>query len=257
MRRYATNWAGRHRVALALLLLSAMGGALLAWNLPPATLQPAEVDRLRMRAAATSDPAALEQLRQAAGRGNLVAQRAAATVLLARKDKISLVEGLQFAQIAAKRGDRAAQYALAKALFDGTSGQSADRQQAHQWFAKAARQEHPQAAYFLGLIYKNGYGVPVDRVLATDWFARAASLGNPDAMFMLGNAFLDGDGVVADQNRAVQLFRQAAELEQPLAAQTLAYALRDGRLGLARDAHQSGQMMEEVEHALHHPRSVF
>ncbi|GAA4029455.1 tetratricopeptide repeat protein [Actimicrobium antarcticum] len=253
---HATGWICRHRIALVLVLASLIGAMALAWQMQHGALQAAEVDRLRMRAAAVHDPAALAQLRQAAGRGNLAAQRAAASVLLARGDTASVAEGLQFAQAAAQRGDSAAQYLLAKACFDGTSVQRADRPQARQWFDKAAQQGHPQAAYFLGLIYKNGYGVAIDRALAADWFARAAALGNPDAMFMLGNAFLDGDGVVADQTRAVQLFRQAAELEQPLAAQTLAVALRDGRFGLTRDPRQSSQMMEEVEHALHHPRGV-
>lgn len=257
MRRATAGRAARHKVALSLLALCMVGGAILALQVRHAGLPPAEVDRLRMRAAATHDPAALVRLRQAAQRGNLAAQRAAASVLLMRTDKASVAQGLQFAHVAAQRGDAAAQYLLGKAWFDGTPVQRADRQQARSWFAKAAQQGHPQASYLMGLIYKDGYGVPADRQRAADWFMRAAALGNPDAMFMLGNAYMDGDGVVADPVRAVQLFRQAAELEQPSAAQTLAYALHDGRLGLAPDPEGAGEMMEEVDHALHHPRSVF
>ena len=246
-----------HRFGFTGLFLCLIVGIVLVVQDRNADLPPAEIDRLRLRAGAGQDRLALKRLQQAAQHGSLAAQRASASVLLAGPDKVSVAQGLEFARTAAERGDSAAQYLLAKTLFDGTPVQRADRRQARLWFQKAAAQNHPQAAYFLGLIYKNGYGIALDHAAAAGWFARAAALGNPDAMFMLGNAYLDGDGVAQDQARARRLFQQAAELEHPLAAQMLGYALRDGALGLQPDARQSEQMMVEVEHALHHPRAVF
>ena len=245
-----------HRFALGALLLCVVGAALLAAQLRTSVLQPPEIDRLRLRAGGANDRGALAQLVKAARGGNRDAQRASASVLLARMDQNSVALGLQFAKTAAERGDPAAQYLLARTLFDGNRNLPADRVLARAWLQKAAGQDHPQAAYLLGLIYKNGYGIGANQTAATAWFARAAAHGDADAMFMLATAYLEGAGVKADQAIALRWFQQAAEMEQPLAAQTLAYALRDGTLGLAPDARASAQMMVEVEHALHHPREA-
>lgn len=248
----------RHRVALLLLLLSMAIGlvVLVVFSRPPTKRQtPLDIDRLRMRAAA-HDVRALSQLELSAGRDDLLAQRALASVLLVEPQADLAAAGMRWARVAAQRGDAAAQYLLGKALFERNAKGSADRAVARVWLLRAADQQHPQAAYLLGLIYKEGYAIAIDRSQAADWFMRAAALGNADAMFMLGNAYLEGDGVPRDQNKALALWRQAAELEQPLAAQMLSYALRDGALGLQRDLPQSEQMMVEVEHALHHPREV-
>lgn len=222
-----------------------------------ATLSEAAVDRLRMTAAGGRDALALASLQQAAQAGSVSAMRAAASVLLLSPQKADLLQGLQWVQLAAQKGDSGAQYLFGKALFDGNATLQVDRQQAKVWFESAAQQKHPQATYFLGLMHQNGYGVGADAVRAAQWFKQAADLGNPDAMFMLANAYVAGAGVPANQARAVELYRAAAEQEHPLAAQALSYALRDGTLGLKRNNQQSQEMMVEVEHALKHPRSTF
>lgn len=251
------SWIRHNRFAAGTLLCLAVGTALLWQSLHQNVLPAAVVDRLRMAAASGRDPAALPRLLHAAQQGNLEAQRAAGSVLVTSKDVQQLAAGIALARLAAGRGDAGAQYLLAKILFDGNAAQVQDRQQARIWFEQAARQQHAQAAYFLGLIYKNGYGVAIDAVKASNWFVQSVALGNADAMFMLGNAYLAGDGVALDQTRAVALLQQAAEQEHPLAAQMLAYALRDGTLGLQRDRRAAQEMVIEVDHALHHPRPVF
>ena len=222
-----------------------------------ATLPAAQIDRLRMAAVGARDAAALGSLQQAAQAGNVPAMRAAASVLLLSAQKTEQLQGLSWAQLAAQKGDSGAQYLLGKAFFDGHAALQADQQQARAWFASAAAQKHAQAAYFLGLIYQNAYGVKADAVQAAQWFKQSADWGNPDAMFMLANAYVAGAGVPTDPARAVQLYQAAAEQEHPLASQALGYALRDGTLGLKRDTQQSQEMMVEVEHALKHPRPVF
>jgi TPR repeat protein len=249
--------AGRSAQLLAAVLLVSVAATAGWWLMPnrQPLLAAAEIDRLRM-AADAGQAQALLRLREQAGQGNLEAQRAAAAVLLGSAAPAAIADGMRLARRAAERGDRGAQYLLARALFDG-SAPPPDRPQARLWFERAAHQQHPQAGYMLGLMFQNGYGGAADHRIAADWFARSAALGNPDAMFMLATALLAGDGVPTDPVRALALLRAAAELEQPLAAQMLAYGLRDGTLGLARDAQASAQMMVEVEHALHHPRTVW
>lgn len=260
-------------LVLGLVLLCAATVAIVAWDYRAnaahafgfdtakastlATLPDAQIDRLRMAAAGGHDAAALATLQQAAQAGNVLAMRAAASVLLLSAQKTEQLQGLSWAQLAAQKGDSGAQYLLGKAFFDGHAALPADRQQARAWFASAAGQKNAKAAYFLGLIYQNAYGVKADAVQASRWFKQSADLGNPDAMFMLANAYVAGAGVPTDPARAVQLYQAAAEQEHPLAAQALGYALRDGTLGLKRDSQQSQEMMVEVEHALRHPRPVF
>ena len=269
------RWTAMKRfgLALGLVLLCAATAEIVAWGYRVnaaqgldadaarlntlATLPDAQVDRLRMAAAGGRDAAALASLQQAARAGNVSAMRAAASLLLLSPQKIEQLQGVNWAQVAAQKGDSGAQYLLGKALFDGNAALPADRQQARVWFENAAQQKHPQAAYFLGLMHQNAYGVKADPAQAVQWFKQSADLGNPNAMFMLANAYVAGAGVPTDQARAVQLYQAAAEQEHPLAAQALAYALRDGTLGLKRDSQQSQEMMVEVEHALKHPRPVF
>lgn len=251
-------WLRRNRFAAGGLLLCLGAVAIPLWqSLLQPTLPPAAVDRLRMAAESGRDPTALTRLQQAAQQGNIDAQRATARILVSTKDPQQLATGVAWAKTAAGRGDAGAQYLLGKVLFDGNAAQIQNRQQARFWFEQAASQQHAQAAYFLGLIYKNGYGVAINAVSAANWFDCSAALGNADAMFMLGTAYMDGTGVPENQTRAAALFRQAAELEHPLAAQMLAYALRDGTLGLAPDSRAAQEMMVEIDHALHHPRAVF
>jgi uncharacterized protein len=220
-------------------------------------LDEASIDRLRIMASTGQDTTALAQLQKLAHKGHLSAMYAAASVLLQNPHPDQAQQGLSFAFAAAQRGDAAAQYLLGKTLFETKITAPTQRRDARAWLEKSAQQQHAQASYLLGLIYKNGYGITPDARVAAHWFEQGVRLGNPDAMFMLGNAYLEGDGVVVNQAQGVKLLQQAAELEHPLASQALAYAYRDGTLGLPRDQRKSEQMMMEVEHALRHPRSVF
>ncbi|MBC7719344.1 MAG: sel1 repeat family protein [Chitinophagaceae bacterium] len=235
----------------------AQHAAVLAQAMTQTGLSDAQVDRLRMAAAGGRDAAALASLQRAAQAGNAAAMRASARVLLGSPQKSDLLQGLHWVQLAAQKGDSGAQYLLGKALFDGNAALQADRQQARVWFENAAQQHHAKAAYFLGLMHQNAYGVKADAALAAHWFKQSAEAGNPDAMFMLANAYEAGQGVPTNHAQAVALYQAAAEQEHPLASQALGYALRDGTLGLKRNSLQSQEMMVEVEHALKHPRPVF
>lgn len=80
-----------------------------------------------------------------------------------------------------------------------------------------AEQGHPIAQYFLGLLHKDGTGVPKDQAKAVEWFRKSANQGYPDAQFALGIAYLKGDGVKADAAQYRSWMRQAAEKGQAVA----------------------------------------
>jgi TPR repeat protein len=211
-----------------------------------------QIERLRLKAQAAPQTDALAQIRLAADQGNRSARRVAAFLYLNKTDYASWQTGLEYARLAAKQGDPEAFYLLGQANFNGhaTLTQMPDYGRARHWFELAAEHGSGKAQYFLGLIYKNGYGVAADPQTASNWFQQSVDHGNADAMFMLGNAYAHGDGVKPDVKRARKLYQAAASLEHPLASQTLAFALQQGELGFARNQDQADEMMLETEHQI-------
>ena len=56
-----------------------------------------------------------------------------------------------------------------------------------------AQQGHPEAQVFVGLAYKNGWGVARDPQQASMWFQIAAEGGNPSAQFFIGLHYITSD----------------------------------------------------------------
>ena len=146
--------------------------------------------------------------------------------------------------------------ALPKALSQlllGTGGVERDYPRALRLLRQSADKGDAAAAYYLGVMYRSGYGTPIDTTQAAHWFDRAARHEIPAAMFMLANAYRDGDGVPRDEARALALYQDAAEHELPEAVQVLAMAYQNGELGLKRDDAAYHQQWIETAHALKHP----
>ena len=100
------------------------------------------------------------------------------------------------------------------------------------------------AAYRLGLSYRNGIGVAADSAKAVQWLELAARRQVPAAMFILSNMLAAGEGVAADRKAARTWLEAAAELEYPEALQALALS--------EPDPARAAQLMKEAEHALRH-----
>ena len=101
-----------------------------------------------------------------------------------------------------------------------------------------------QEAYRLGLMYRNGTGVPVDAALAARWMEKAARAQLPQAMFTLSNMLAAGEGVPRDEATARRWLEAAADLGHPAALQEL--ALREP------DPRKAELLMRQAEHALQH-----
>ena len=65
--------------------------------------------------------------------------------------------------------------------------------------------------YTLGVMYKNGQGVPQDYAEAEKWWRLAAEQGFAHAQYNLGTIYLVGQGVPQDYAEAGQWYRLAAE----------------------------------------------
>ncbi|MBP0716353.1 tetratricopeptide repeat protein [Burkholderia sola] len=222
----------------------------------------AQLDEWQAMVTQATEPHALAQLRTLARRGSGAAQAALGIALVDAHEPGLRDEGRGWLETAAAadKADtadapaaRRAQLALGKALLLGSGDVPKDYVRARALLGAAASDGDPAAAYYLGLIYRSGYGIAADPVQAAHWFDIASRADIPAADFMLANAYRDGSGVPRDDARALALYRRAAEHELPEAVQTLAMAYRNGELGLRPDADEFHAQWIETAHALKHP----
>ena len=80
----------------------------------------------------------------------------------------------------AEQGFAFAQFNLG-VLYDNGYGVPMDDRQAMAWYRKAAEQGLPQAQINLGIMYEEGEGEPVDVVQAYFWYAMADAQGDDQA----------------------------------------------------------------------------
>ncbi|AGK48068.1 sel1 repeat family protein [Burkholderia thailandensis MSMB121] len=223
----------------------------------------AQLDEWRAMVEQAAEPNALGRLRALARRGSTDAQSALGLALAGSRDLALRDEGRRWLETAAhanpagraptSAGVRDARLALGKAWLLGTGGVARDYPRALAMLRPLAAAGDPNAAYYVGLIYRSGYGTPADPTEAARWFELAARHDIAAAQFMLANAYRDGSGVHRDEARALALYRQAADHELPEAVQTLAIAYRNGELGLPRDPDAFHAQWIEAAHALKHP----
>ena len=239
-------------VAIAMLALTS---ACTATSVAPA-VTPAEIDRLRMYADAGRDAQAGASLLALAQAGNADAQRSMGEVLLRTKDAQRAHEALDWLQRAAALGDARAALLLGKTWLYGSPGVMPDSVKARHWFGKTGPENAPQAAYYMGLIEKGGYGTPIDQEAAERHFRFAAERGLPDAMYQLGNLFASGEGVDVDPREAMRWYLRAAAFDHPQAIQELANAFTRGDTLLPQSELQAANMRLAIEHALRHPQAA-
>ncbi|MBU9519974.1 sel1 repeat family protein [Burkholderia multivorans] len=220
----------------------------------------AQLDEWQAMVAQAAEPHALARLRDLARAGSGAAQAALGIALVDAREPGLRDEGRGWLETAAQAqgadnapAARRAQLALGKALLLGSGDMPKDYARARALLSAAAEHGDAAAAYYLGLIYRSGYGTATDPVQAARWFEIASQAEIPAADFMLANAYRDGSGVPRDEARALTLYRRAAEHELPEAVQTLAMAYRNGELGLRPDADAFHAQWIETAHALKHP----
>ncbi|WP_402718538.1 tetratricopeptide repeat protein [Janthinobacterium rivuli] len=123
----------------------------------------------------------------------------------------------------------------------------ASQPQARALFEQAARQGSGPAAYYLGLMFKNGMGGPQDGAAALRWLELAAQRGVAPAMFIVANMLLE-----SDEARARYWLDAACELEYPEALQQKSVALAEGQMGYAHNEERSFLYLKMATHAMGH-----
>lgn len=210
----------RVRCACAVLLAAALAGC--GHEAVPTS---AQIEALAMTAAQRGDPVAEQRLQRLAAQGATVAQRELGILYRARPTARADAQRLLLQ--AAQAGDAQAAFHLGELYRIPAAGIAADPAAAWPWYQRAAEGGQAKAALQLGLMAKNGNGVPRDATVAARWLKLAAELGNAHAMFLLSYAYREGEGVTRDSARAAALLEEAAEHEYPPALQELALTTQD------------------------------
>lgn len=132
------------------------------------------------------------------------------------------------AQIASEQGDVSAQYHLGVMYRDG-QGVPRDDKEAVKWFRLAAEQGYADAQYRLGSMYHGK-----DNREAVKWYRLAAAQGNADAQYYLGVMYSYGQGVSQDYREVAKWYRLAAKQGNADAQSSLGAMYYHGR-GVPQD----------------------
>ncbi|PLY40611.1 hypothetical protein CSZ94_20010 [Janthinobacterium sp. ROICE36] len=119
--------------------------------------------------------------------------------------------------------------------------------QARALFEQAAGQGSGPAAYYLGLMFKNGMGGPQDSAAALRWLELAAQRQVAPAMFIAANMLL-----ASDEAQARYWLDAACDAQYPEALQQKSVALAEGGMGYAHNEEQGHLYLMMATHAMGH-----
>jgi TPR repeat protein len=126
----------------------------------------------------------------------------------------------------AEAGDPAAQNNLGVLYREG-KGVPQNYPESLKWFHSSADQGDAWAEYNLGLAYEHGYGVAKNAQEAFKWYMMSATQGDSAAQTALGFMYKDGVGVNKNEAEASKWFKLAADQNNAAARQALALLSHD------------------------------
>ena len=130
-------------------------------------------------------------------------------------------------------------YAEGKAAFDEGNYETALDE-----FLPLAEGEDVNAQYYVGILYRNGWGVPQDDREAAKWMRLAAHQGSIEAQYIIGYMYQHGQGVSSDIAEAKRWYRMAARQGDADAQQSLEIIYYEEQRALkARRGDQGGFIM--------------
>ena len=122
-------------------------------------------------------------------------------------------KAFEWVQKAAMQGNAPAQTTLGWAYMSSEFGLLPDYQLAMEWNLKAAKQGFGRGTENVGLLYENGWGVPVNYLEAAHWYKAAIDQGadSGQAQFHLGELYEKGRGIQKNPSEALNLYRIVVE----------------------------------------------
>jgi len=114
----------------------------------------------------------------------------------------------QLIELARKKKDADAEYALGLMIYEGR-GLERNHRQAFQLVERAAAQGHAEACNTLGYFHQHGIGTPADQAQAFDWYRRGAEAGSARAQTNLGWFYEQGIHAWKDPGVAATWYAKA------------------------------------------------
>jgi TPR repeat protein len=149
---------------------------------------------------------ALELYKKAAKRGYIEAQIKLGELYIQEGPNRDYGKAIKWYLEAATKGNKVAQYSLAKIFQNGLGINSPDPTLIFQWYKSAAKQGNSEAQYELGKLYQNRR-IGRDYCKALAWFEKS---GIKEAYFELGVMHEQGLGLsTLDLNKAKEYYRKA------------------------------------------------
>ena len=133
---------------------------------------------------------------------------------LAAYDRDDYATAVRLWRPLADAGDATAQYNLG-IMYRNGRGVPQDNATAMSWYRKAAEQGDTMAQNNLGFMYDLGQGVPQDNAMAVSWYRKAAEQGEASGQYNLGIMYRTGRGVPHDLVQAHMWFNLAASHTYP------------------------------------------
>jgi uncharacterized protein len=116
---------------------------------------------------------------------------------------------------------------LGSSLLSGPNRSYAD---AAKWLRKAADMGDAKSLCLLGVLHRDGLGVPKDPAESVRLFRTAAEAGNAQGMRLLSMVYAIGQGVERDIDEAIRWGRRSAEAGDSIARMQLGRALYEGKM---------------------------
>jgi TPR repeat protein len=153
-------------------------------------------------------------------------------------------KALPLLQKAADAGDPAAIFNLGL-LYKNGQGVPQDYSKARPFFQKAAEAGNAAAMYNLGRLYMYGLGIDKDYTKAYEWYQKGAAAGDSYAINGLGVLFRYGDGVSQDYGKARELFQKAVDAGNPLGMLNLGLLYESGA-GVVQDYGKASALYQKA-----------
>ncbi len=151
-----------------------------------------------------------EAIKYAAEKGNAVAQYKLAQSYVAGKlVSKDLKTALYWLEKSASAGQPNAQTSMGWAYMSDYLGLAPDYKLAMEWNLKAASQGFGEGSSNIGLLYENGWGMPINYVEAAKWYLKAIDqhARSGQAELHLGGLYENGSGVSKNSEIAAFLYR--------------------------------------------------
>ena len=214
---------------------------------------PASMEETPIPSPATVKPVAdvpeksIPTLEERARGGDVAAQYELAKQLYEGNDIVKdIVKSLHWAVLAAASGSADADYLAGIIYFEGNGGVSQDCKKALGFFTEAFSKGIAEAAFQIGRIYEHGLESTPDNREASKWYAIGDERGVPVASNNLGLMYLEGRGVKSDYGKARRLFEKALEKCVWVAAYNLGCMYEDG-CGMPIDLDEAKRYFKIVE----------